>query len=579
MSLARQLLFVLLHPIVGLRYIRRLVVSQKLRRHYATRRTVTPRSGVITGPPALEAFEIRSAAELTTEAEAILMGKRCLYGHASFTVKGKTDWQKDYLSNFTWELKFHEDISYKYPEGVDIKNPWELSRLHHVVAVARAYRVTKKETYAQFVVTEITDWIEKNPTYHGVNWKVAMEVGIRAANLLLAYDLVRDSQQATEAWTALVLGSLYEHGEYIMHNLEVYGVRSNHYFADLVGLAWIGALCPDLPRAQTYLGLATRELDREVLHQFLPDGLNFESSLAYHRLVLEMLGFTLHMLQRHGLNLSTAATTRAQLAFAAIKAVTGPNGEIPQIGDNDSGRFFLTGSYFAWNALDVRHLWILEHALFEKPAVADNFPHGGMTILEDATWKVVLATVPIGQDKNGGHNHDDAGSISLWHKGQSLIVDPGTGYYTSHPELRNYFRAYSTHNGPVVNGQAPEPDPSLFTNGTHVASHGRKDGNRATATLTAATFTATREVVLTEQGLTLTDQANGTLTVLLTLSAGITPVLEEGLISLGQARLELLDQTTATFETVSYSPAYAKVETTAAIRLRAEGGTLRFRLR
>ncbi|HEX3050891.1 MAG TPA: heparinase II/III family protein, partial [Aggregatilineaceae bacterium] len=86
-----------------------------------------------------------------------------------------------------------------------------------------------------------------------------------------------------------------------------------------------------------------RELDREVALQFHEDGSNFEASTCYHRLSAELIVYTAAL----ALNLPPDKQNRFPLAHREriekmgefTQHITKPSGRVPQIGDNDSGRF------------------------------------------------------------------------------------------------------------------------------------------------------------------------------------------------------------------------------------------------
>ncbi len=75
-----------------------------------------------------------------------------------------------------------------------------------------------------------------------------------------------------------------------MANLEIRddGVTTNHYLADIVGLLYLGLCLKEVGEAESWRTFAVRELAREMERQVLADGVHYESSLSYHRLVTEM---------------------------------------------------------------------------------------------------------------------------------------------------------------------------------------------------------------------------------------------------------------------------------------------------
>ena len=62
-----------------------------------------------------------------------------------------------------------------------------------------------------------------NPPRYGVNWVCTMDVAIRAANLILAYDIFRakDALFCPEFVNEFV-ATIHTHGKHIVHNLEWY---------------------------------------------------------------------------------------------------------------------------------------------------------------------------------------------------------------------------------------------------------------------------------------------------------------------------------------------------------------------
>ncbi len=255
------------------------------------------------------------------------------------------DWQVDFKSGYRWnERDWFGDIRVAPVPGADIKVPWELARMQHLPAFARAFALTRDEAWGREARNQILDFIAQNPPRFGVNWRCAMDAAIRAANWVLAVELLRAAGFSFDAaFLDAVKASLRDHGRHIMNNLERHPEgRGNHYLADIAGLAFIAAWLPRDAETGGWLDFAAREISAEILHQFNPDGSNFESSVCYHRLAAEMAAFALAVLAGRDADIPNLSLVSERLARAGefLRDLTKPSARMAQIGDNDSGRFF-----------------------------------------------------------------------------------------------------------------------------------------------------------------------------------------------------------------------------------------------
>lgn len=255
------------------------------------------------------------------------------------------DWQIDFKSGYRWnESDWFGDIRVAPAPGADIKVPWELARMQHLAALAQAHALTGDVSWAREARNQILDFIAHNPPRFGVNWRTAMDVAIRAANWIMAFEMLRVAGFAFDAgFVDILKAGVAAHGRHVMANLERYPEgRGNHYLADVAGLAFIAAWLPRHPETEAWRTFAARELSAEVLRQFNPDGSNFEASVCYHRLSSEMAAYALAILSGAGVEIPRPAEIARRLARAGefLRDATKPSGRMVQIGDNDSGRFF-----------------------------------------------------------------------------------------------------------------------------------------------------------------------------------------------------------------------------------------------
>ena len=428
------------------------------------------------------------------------------------------DWQVDFKSGYRWSEKtYYKFIKYGHKLGADIKLPWELSRAQHLLSLALAYRLAKKEEYAEEIIEQIVDWILTNPCRFGVNWKCTMDVAIRVTNWVVAISLIKNYMDnlptaGKEHFYKIFYKSLYQHGEFIIHNLEwSEDLTSNHYLSDIAGLLVLSVFTENVfKEAGQWKEFAINELKKEMFKQVYPDGTDFEASTCYHRLVLELFFYSTFFAvqnekykkseKKDSLSLlddyKTIAedifgkdyVTRLYKMFDAVLYLLKPNGRMPQIGDNDNGQFI---KLYPREVLDMRYLLALGAVFFKESKwkikeffdsdediaeVMILYGENGIEIWDSLKWNslnnisskafsdsgwyvmrnnkdyCIVSCGPNGQNGNGGHCHNDKLSFELMIDGKDIIVDPGTYVYTSYPEWRDRFRSTIYHNTVMIDG-------------------------------------------------------------------------------------------------------------------------------
>ena len=268
----------------------------------------------------------------------------------------RIDWQKDFKSGYVWGAdRWYRPQQIPGIDGVDIKVPWELSRLQHLPRLALLAMLfpDKESTLFREFRNQLLDFIAYNPPRWGVNHMCTMDVGIRTANIALACSLWKSMEIPFDtAFESTVSSYLYDECQFIRENLEwSYYLTSNHYFADIAGLLWGSAMLPDSHRKTKWLRFAAHQLEEEIIKQFHAEGSNGEGSTAYHRLTGEMALYSvalIHGLSKQGVLKDVDARIYSILRGAGHFSadITRPDGMFTQIGDNDSGLFFklsLTG--------------------------------------------------------------------------------------------------------------------------------------------------------------------------------------------------------------------------------------------
>lgn len=391
------------------------------------------------------------------------------------------DWLTDVKTGRRWPPAYAFDIEYaELDRPSDVKVPWEISRVQWLLPVGQAYLLTGDERYAQAVRDVLEDWIAANPYAGTVNWACAMEPALR----ILSWTWLFHACAGSAAWRdrsfrSSFLRALYLHLDFVARNLEFSDVNGNHYSADAAGLA-VGGLFFGSGAALEHHERGWEILVEELPRQVFPDGVDFEASVPYHRLVAEL--FLLPALHRAACGLEVPAEYRDRLAGMAAFAATYTrlDGSSPLWGDADDARALPLGTqslhdhrYLAWivgrafglpdlaamaGGAPSEALWTLgaervrAAAPVREPASA-VFPQGGVAVLRRGGDHLFVDCGPVGLAGRGGHGHNDALSFEAALEGRLLLTDCGSYVYTASPEWRDAFRATRSHNTPVVDDE------------------------------------------------------------------------------------------------------------------------------
>lgn len=260
-------------------------------------------------------------------------------------------WNRDYKSGYTWRADYLDEVrDLEIPEGADIKTVWETCRLQFLVQMAVAALIIwkdekKRDIYIQAFRDIVLDFTASNPMGVGCCWILAMEAGIRAVNLIIAYDIFRQIDEnhiLDEDFSFVMTESIYLHGRFIWDNLEnslFVRENANHYYSDIVGLLYISyALDEKIKNVKKWRRFSRKEFYTESIEQFYPEGSNIECSASYHRLAGEFLVFGCALLEGNGEAIPAEVKRRVAGAALFTMTLTKPDGMIFQVGDNDSGR-------------------------------------------------------------------------------------------------------------------------------------------------------------------------------------------------------------------------------------------------
>jgi len=459
--------------------------------------------GARSGPRLYSTLDHESALELGQRFPALRQGTIAaadaftahrfrLLGSETFVPKDPDRPERESYSPIDWNLdpvrglRFPADVPHKgydpatmRPGNADIKYPWELARCQHLPTLGQAWLLTGDGRYAREILLQIEDFTETGSPGQGVNWVCTMDVAIRAANWAMALDLIKDCPDLDQVGLSRAYVALFDHGAFIAANFEDhYEVTSNHYLSNVVGLYFVATLFRDLPTATDWDAYCRDRFEREINIQILPDGADFESSTAYHRLVLELFLAAGRLASFLGTPLSEQYTGRVRDMAAYHLGVLRPDGTLPASGDSDDGRLHILTQAPNWNPRDGLHILGPAHLHLDRPMAlglrdqdiwecawwgfetkdltsaspvmppsSGLYPDAGHAVFRDGQGTYLLVNnARVGTEGFGNHKHNDQLSFEAHLGGTPLVVDPGSYVYTSDPDSRNLFRSTAYHN-------------------------------------------------------------------------------------------------------------------------------------
>jgi hypothetical protein len=353
--------------------------------------------------------------------------------------------------------------------------------------------VTGDEKLVREVFSQLSGWREQNPLGRGPNWACAMEVALRAVNLLAVFELLRRSVHMDAEALALFLQTFDQHGAHIRRNLEFSHLStSNHYLSDVVGLFWLGTMLPELEAARGWHKFGLRELLREMDKQVLADGADCEASTGYHRLVLELFLYSFALARANRVEVGEKYWAKLRGMLEYVRAYLRPDGRAPLVGDTDSGQVL---PFVPRAADDHAYVLALGAALYVEPrfkisaappeellwvlgeegvrvfqllpeteagTISRAFMDAGTYVLRMRDLYLLFNASGNGLGGRGSHGHNDALSLEVSACGTSFIIDPGTYVYTADLGERHLFRSTAYHSTVQVDDEEQNTtDPRL----------------------------------------------------------------------------------------------------------------------
>ncbi|MBQ0105350.1 MAG: alginate lyase family protein [Armatimonadetes bacterium] len=306
--------------------------------------------------------------------------------------------------------------------------------LEFLIALAAEYKRSEDRLYYEKFREYCNYWLDTNPRGKGVGWD-PYPMSLRIINLLICFHLFGSIFREDEKFRLRITQSLYVQYRTLILRQEKW-LLGNHYFENLKTIV-IGSLF--FGEEKIYREYISKFI-KECNEQILPDGVHFELSPMYHKIVLEGLIRVAYILKSRKKEDYEKICDKIKPMITCAYSLEKGMGRVPLF--NDSGNNV---------AKSVASLTLACKVLFGiKPDVKDCFTKGGFYKIYDRDIALMADCGKIGPDYIPGHGHCDCLSFELAVNNDIIFANSGTyGYQT---EKRGYFRSTEAHNTVMING-------------------------------------------------------------------------------------------------------------------------------
>lgn len=345
------------------------------------------------------------------------------------------DEDENYLSRFAVEALMENEILLLH-EKHGLNEQWKVDTASHlwnynlhylefVIPLAAKYKKTGEAGYREKCLALIHSWIKASDRSEDAYEPYT--ISLRTVNILISLELLDETDVKT------IYDSLFEQYRYLQSHLEM-ALLANHYFENLKALVIGSILFRDMGAYHRYYHLFLEQ----IAEQILPDGLHFERSLMYHKIILE------DVLRVYTVLVSVGLTKDAKKLQPAVKAMAKAMKSL-ELGFERTPLFNDSGDNVS---RELSGLLKAAERICERVHKETVFPAGGYYRFDYGNCAVLFDCGDIGPSYMGGHAHNDCLSFELAVDGKMLLVNSGTGQYQG--EDRAFFRSTAAHNTMMI---------------------------------------------------------------------------------------------------------------------------------
>lgn len=336
---------------------------------------------------------------------------------------------------------------------------FNLHYLEFTVALAVEWKRTGESKYKDKWIEFISSWLEDGS--QAADAYEPYTISLRMVNVLIGLELIGE----VDKWLKKrIYESLYHQYKYLSENLEL-ALLANHYFENLKALVIGSVVFGEKNDYQKYWRLFLQQTDEQILD----DGMHYERSPMYHKIILEDILRVYTVLKISYTLDAEKLEPVIRLMAEALKGFEKGFRTIPLF--NDSGGNISKTTDGLIKAAS-RMLNIASDAIQKKT----DFREAGYYRLDQGKAAVIFDCGDIGPCYMGGHGHNDCLSFELSMDGRKIFTNSGTGQYQG--GLRKFFRSTAAHNTVMIDNREQNElwgEHRVGRRGSHYKVHRKTD--------------------------------------------------------------------------------------------------------
>lgn len=354
------------------------------------------------------------------------------------------DFDADYLNRFDLDEIFDDEF-----EFINIKNKvlldtaWNDKSLQHLWRYNLHYfeylyklgfhylNDDKNSRYYEKYKELIINWIVNNPCPYGDGWH-PYTISLRISNWISTFQIFTDEIKNDTNFRNQMIESIYIQSRYLKKNLEK-DVLGNHYFENIKATIIASIFLKEEQVKFEFID----ELLEQLQEQISKDGMHFELSPMYHKIILEDLIKITLWLKNESVYLKLCHYI--QKMIDVMYSFEEGLGKTPAFNDSTDG---ISKEFESL-------LKTCKQGFNITPKYTDSLDHSGYYILKSDQYKMIFDCGEICPSYLPAHGHCDALSYELSVKGTPVLVNSGTYQYEG-GQWRNYFRKTSAHNTVMI---------------------------------------------------------------------------------------------------------------------------------